>query len=206
MSAETPPHPSAIHDPDPDTQQKKSDQAEKLRVLVLKNMVHGPCGKDKPEARCMYNPQGEITGVCHKSFPKQFMKDTIWDEAQSYATYRRRKPEDGGDEVVQHNRTINNSWIVPHSPYLLLRYNCHINVEICASTKATKYLYKYIHKGGDRAMVRIYDEEQPRARNEVREFQDLNSFGASEATWPIFELPMSKRYPAIQRLPIHLEK
>ena len=169
-------------------------------------MVHGPCGKDKPEARCMYNPQGEITGVCHKSFPKQFMKDTIWDEVQSYATYRRRKPEDGGDEVVQHNRTINNSWIVPYSPYLLLRYNCHINVEICASTKATKYLYKYIHKGGDRAMMRVYDKAEPRARNEVREFQDLKSFGASEATWRIYEFPMSKRYPAIQRLPIHLEK
>ena len=55
-------------------------------------------------------------------------------------------------------------------------------------------------------MMRVDDEGQPRQRNEVREFQDLKSFGASEATWRIYEFPMSKRYPAIQRLPVHLEK
>ena len=55
---------------------------------------------------------------------------------------------------MQHNnRLLNNSWVVPYNPYLLLRYNCHINVEICASTKATKYLYKYIHKGGDKIIT-----------------------------------------------------
>ena len=47
---------------------------------------------------------------------------------------------------------------------------------------------------------------RPIVRNEVKEFQDLKSFGASEATWRIFEFQMSKRYPAITRLPIHLPK
>ena len=206
VSAEIPPHPDSIHDPDPDVQQQKRDQAQKLRTLVLRNMVHGPCGRDKRNAPCMYNAQGEITEVCHKSFPKQFMKDTKWDEAQSYATYKRRSPEDGGGEAVHNHHAVNNAWIVPYSPYLLLRYNCHINVEICASNKATKNLYKYIHKGGDKASMRLDEEGQPIMRNEVREFQDLKSFGASEATWRIFEFPMSTRYPAIKRLPIHLEK
>ena len=56
-------------------------------------------------------------------------------------------------------------------------------------------------------MMRVDADGQPRERNEVWEFQDLKSFGASEATWRIFEFPMSKRYPAaIKRLPVHLEK
>ena len=154
----------------------------------------------------MYNAQGEITEVCHKRFPKDFMKDTIWDESQSYALYKRRKPEDGGGEAFHNHRVINNKWVVPYSPYLLLRYNCHINVEICASVKATKYLFKYVNKGNDKHMMRVDEEGQPIMRNEIREFQDMRSIGASEATWRIFEFPMSERYPAVKKLPIHLEK
>ena len=149
----------------------------------------------------MYNAQGEITEICHKSFPKEFTKETVWDEQISYATYRRRSPEDGGEEAQHFGRLINNAWIVPYSPYLTLRYNCHINVEICASSKATKYLYKYISKGGDRSMMRVSGDGETTARNEVREFQDLKSFGACEATWRIFEFPMGARYPAVKRLP-----
>ena len=205
VSAEIPPNPNTITDPNHELQRKKRDQAQKLRDLVLKNMVHGPCGTERPNSPCMYNAQGEITQVCHKKFPKEFMKDTVWDEKKSYATYKRRSKGDGGEEFVHNGRIINNAWIVPYNPHLLLRYNCHINVEICASAKATKYLYKYVNKGGDRASVRVDEDGQPQARNEVREFQDLKSFGASEATWRIFEFKMSNRYPAIQRLPIHLE-
>ena len=110
------------------------------------------------------------------------------------------------NEALYGDRQVTNEWVVPYNPYLLLRYNCHINVEICASTKATKYLYKYIHKGGDRQMMRVHEEDQPRVRNEIREFQDMKSIGASEATWRIFEFPLSDRYPSVKRLPIHLEK
>ena len=36
-----------------------------------------------------------------------------------------------------------------HSPYLLQKYHCHINVEACVSIKSVKYLYKYLYKGHD---------------------------------------------------------
>merc|ERR1712082_11685 len=85
VSAEIPPHPNSIHDEDPDVQQEKREQARRLRELVLKNMVHGPCGTEKQHAPCMYNKQGEITQVCHKSYPKAFKEETVWDEKQSYA-------------------------------------------------------------------------------------------------------------------------
>ena len=45
---------------------------------------------------------------------------------------------------------LDNRWVVPYNPSLLMRYNCHINVEACSSIKAVKYLFKYIYKGHDR--------------------------------------------------------
>ena len=166
VSAEIPQSPESITDLDSAVQQQKRDQARKLQELVLKNMVHGPCGAEKPHAPCMHNSQGDVTQHCQKKFPKQYMNETVWDEKQSYATYRRRRPDNGGVEMQRNNRLLNNSWVVPYNPYLLLRYNCHINVEICASTKATKYLYKYIHKGGDRMMMRVYEDGEQISRNE----------------------------------------
>jgi hypothetical protein len=41
--------------------------------------------------------------------------------------------------------------VVPYNPYLSLFFNCHINVEVCTSVAAVKYLYKYVYKGHDRA-------------------------------------------------------
>ena len=204
VCAEIPPNPEDIIDIDPETQQVKRRQAERLRDIVLKNMVHGPCGKERPNNSCMYDSRGEITEKCQKSFPKEFVKETIRDEKKPCPLYKRRSIEDGGLQIIHNHRKIDNGWIVPYSPYLLLRYNCHINVEICASTKATKYLYKYLNKGGDRAMMRI-DDGEPKPRNEIREFQDYRHIGTSEAIHRIFEFPMRKRYPGVIRLPIHLE-
>ena len=50
---------------------------------------------------------------------------------------------------------LDNRWVVPYNRYLLLKYNGHINVEICSSLMSVKYLYKYILKGNDTATVQI---------------------------------------------------
>jgi len=54
---------------------------------------------------------------------------------------------------------IDSRWVVPYNAYLLLRYNTRINVEYCASVKAVKYLYKYIFKGHDRAVVPLSPDQ-----------------------------------------------
>ena len=66
----------------------------------------------------------------------------------------------------KNNKTINvkginidNSWIVPYNPYLSLKYNAHINVEICSTVMAVKYLYKYVYKGHDKALLEIKNNE-----------------------------------------------
>ena len=76
-----------------------------------------------------------LPGSCTKKYPKEFLKETIVDGDKSYATYRRRSPLDGG-RVMKHPSSgveIDNRWVVPYNPFLSLRYNCHINVECCAS-------------------------------------------------------------------------
>ena len=75
------------------------------------------------------------------------------DEESSHPIYHRRSPTDGGLTFVKNGKIIDNSWVVPYNPFLCLRFNCHINIEICSSPLAAKYLYKYVTKGPDRAMV-----------------------------------------------------
>jgi hypothetical protein len=54
---------------------------------------------------------------------------------------------------------FDNRWVVLYNPYLTMRYQCHINVEVCSSITVVKYLYKYVYKGHDRALAVV----QPKA-------------------------------------------
>ena len=142
VSAELPPNPS-----EPGISEEEKSRRQPLWDVVLNNMIHGPCGAQNPRCPCMEN------GVCTKKFPKPFRQQTLVDEATSHPTYQRRSPQHGGVTVEKDGKTINNGWVVPYNAFLLLRYGCHINVEICISAMAAKYLYKYVTKGPDRAMV-----------------------------------------------------
>lgn len=172
-----------------------SDQARRLHAIVMKNMVHTECGNANARAPCMQN------GICSKGFPKPYAPRTEWRDNRPYPVYRRRSPEDGGEQVLLNGRTITNQFVVPYSPYLTLKYGSHINVELCCSVQSVKYLFMYVYKGHDRQMVRA--EQLIRAgADEVAKFQDLRSIGASEACWRIFDFPMSARSPAVVSLQV----
>ena len=190
--------------PDPNTfpvDSEQRQQAERLQTLVLKHMVHGPCGKSNPDSPCMSD------GICSKKYPKPFNKRTNLDPENTYPEYRRKSPENGGRTVVVKIKgkeyVIDNSWIVPYSPFLLLRDDCHINIELCVSPTASKYLYKYVYKGSDRAMVRVEIEDA--VKDEIGEFEDMRSVGSSEAAWQIFNFNITKKHPAVYALRCHLE-
>ena len=186
-------------DPAEATTEEEAKQRQRLQDIVMGSMVHGPCGTTNPNCPCMEN------GRCTKNYPKQFQNRTIVDPDNNNPTYRRRSPTDGGREIVcpKTGRTIDNRWVVPYNPLLSLRYNCHINTEKCTSAKASKYLYKYVTKGSDRAMVATVEEGQQ--RDEIRQYEDLRSVGSSEAAWHLMAFPMAKRYPPVQALRVHLE-
>ena len=78
-------------------------------------------------------------------------------------------------------KTIDNSWVVPYNPFFSLRFNCLINVEIFISTLASKYLYKYVSKGPDRAMVAtdLHGNDAAPVRYEIKYYEDMHSIGSS---------------------------
>jgi len=50
---------------------------------------------------------------------------------------------------------VDNQWNVSYNLLLATKYHAHINVEICSSISAVKYMYKYVYKGVDRAIIII---------------------------------------------------
>ena len=54
-----------------------------------------------------------------------------------------------GQSVEVKGAQLDNRWVVSHNLYLATKYDAHINVEICSSIAAVKYLFKYVYKGHD---------------------------------------------------------
>src|SRR6185369_16986527 len=95
---------------------------------------------------------------------------------------------------------------VPYNPYLTTKYDCHINVEICSSITAIKYLFKYVYKGHDRATVEISGGGNTNQinNNEISLYLDARYISASEATWRIFHYRLHNEKPDIIQLSVHL--
>ena len=177
--------------------------------------------------------------VCSKGFPKPFREETS-DGNDSYPEYRRREPmvddtsdnrwnDEAGTDVEKQEKfqkntfikkkgkhkkeVLDNSRVVPHNLFLLMKYRCHMNVEVCNSITAVKYLYKYVYKGHDKVMYGLKkndkvdmqtDSNQGPGRNEINEFVEARYCSTSEACWRTFEFSMGKLYPQVQRLTVHL--
>ena len=70
-------------------------------------------------------------GRCTKHYPRSFTPVTV-DNKDGYPIYRRR---DDGRIVLIRGVQLDNRWVVPYNKPLLNKYNCHINVEYCASIR-----------------------------------------------------------------------
>lgn len=171
---------------------------EELRAIVLKNMVHGPCGLANPSSPCM----DSVTNTCTKNYPKAPNTTTTIDE-QGYAQYRRRCLYSAQVTKGTHQVTVTDRDIVPYNPRLLLRFNCHINVELCAAAHAIRYLFKYVTKGPDRALNAVVEEGQ--VVDELNDFVNSRYLSTVEADWRICAFNMHDRSPAVSALAIHLE-
>ncbi|XP_030058284.1 uncharacterized protein LOC115469629 [Microcaecilia unicolor] len=165
----------------------------RLHAIVTKHMIHGPCNDTTLHLPCM------VSGKCSKEFPKTFQNETI-QNCDGYPKYRRR---DNGGVTVVHGKIINNTWVVPYNPFLLLKYNSHINVEVCASIKSVKYLFKYVYKGHDCANV-VIKEHKTLQHDEIKTFTDSRYVTAPEAAWRLNAFEMHHQSHSIQRLQVHL--
>ncbi|KAF1870858.1 hypothetical protein Lal_00030168 [Lupinus albus] len=119
-----------------------------LYNFVKSHMIHGPCG------------------TCNMSSP--CMKD------DGYPVYMRR---DNGNIVEKKGIPIDNRYVVPYNPQLLIKYQAHINMEWCNQSTSVNYLFKYINKGYDRitAVIKPTDDggsQIPRNIDEVKQYLD----------------------------------
>lgn len=178
--------------PNPETQQA-------LYAAVAKHMIHNPCGLLNRDAVCMREVVGTTDRTCKKNFPKQFAPITLQGN-DSFPIYKR--PENG--RVVRVGRhDLDNRWVLPYNPYLLLKYDCHINVEICAAIACVKYLYKYVYKGPDRVSFGVTTRPYG-GDDEISEFANARWICAPEAFWKIYKFPMNGMWPAVITLQLHL--
>ncbi|XP_057246761.1 uncharacterized protein LOC104899124 [Beta vulgaris subsp. vulgaris] len=107
--------------------------------------MHGPCGHLNPECPCMKHLKSK--GSCKYVYPKHFRSETT-NNGDGYPMYRRR---DTGDSAFIRKATLDNKWVIPYNPYLSALFDCHLNVEVCSTVEAVKYLYKYVYKGMTRS-------------------------------------------------------
>lgn len=48
-----------------------------------------------------------------------------------------------GETVKTRGSSLDTRLVISNNPYLLAKYDCYINVEVCSTIKVTKYLYRY---------------------------------------------------------------
>ncbi|GBN23436.1 hypothetical protein AVEN_118180-1 [Araneus ventricosus] len=125
--------------------------------------------------------------------------DDTEENVNGYPIYRRRATE----PVQVGKYSIDNRWVVPYNPWLLKKFNAHINVEVCASVKSVKYLYKYVYKGHDAASVKI-QKEGALDHDEILSFVEGRYVSAPEAMWRLNEFNLSHKSHTVVRLAVHL--
>ena len=180
-----------------------------LYAAVKAHMIHGPCGHHNVKCPCMLNPK--CPGTCFRSFPKRECKQTVAD-LDGYPEYRRRLTGPNVHTIPElgTHRDVDNSWVVPYNPYLLQKFDTHINVEISTSIKSFKYIFKYCYKGGDKAEIKlrmVNEDGTPQTYadlDELKHFADTRYISSHEALWRIFGFPTNALSHAVHRLSIHL--
>jgi hypothetical protein len=128
-------------------------------------------------------------------------------EINEYPIYRCR---DTGHTLLVHGIELDNRWVVSHNVYLLTKYDAHINVEVCNNIRAIKYLFKYVYKGHDHAIVEISRQNDNATEgnvveaDEIKKYLDCRYVSTSEAAWRIFKFDMHEQFPTVERLQYHL--
>ncbi|POS84180.1 hypothetical protein EPUL_002662, partial [Erysiphe pulchra] len=117
---------------------EEEEPSGRLRALVEANMVHGPFGDINPNCHCMIIDKSGKR-ICLKGYSKKLLDVTVVSKS-GYPRYRRRRGITVTKTVNGREIQLENEWIVPHSPFLLLKYGCHINVEVRQSSTPVQQL------------------------------------------------------------------
>ena len=98
-------------------------------------------------------------------------------------------------------------------PLFTFEYNAHINIEICSTISAVKYLYKYVYKGHDRAIVEFRIGDSAGSNNnkatmdvdEIVNYLEARYVSATESCYRLFGYELHANLPHVMRLALHLD-
>ena len=197
-----------------------------LYKIIVDHHLHNPCGSLNPHAPCMEN------GVCKFGFPFEYQEHTI-DTEDGYPLYQRLKPD--GDKFIERDKSVSlkakdggngkrfkydftNKDVSSYNPYLAMKFNAHINVQIVSSVKAVKYLYKYVYKGNSKINFSVSandgdegDDGESKKEKKQESIDEISNYiggrfvCAHEAISRIFGYKVHGQYPIVERLPVHLK-
>ena len=161
-------------------------------------MIHEFCEFALFIAMCMFHNENEIE-KCSKRFSRAFQKNTIV-EQNEYSLYQRRNDDRIWTIKLFENRkfVFDNCWIISYNSYLILRYQTHVNVEICAFVQIVKYIHKYIFKGDAQIILKIDENDK------IKRHLNDRYIDPSQIAWKLFEFSMHDEYFSIHHLSLHL--
>nr|GEU65446.1 putative PIF1 DNA helicase/replication protein A1-like protein [Tanacetum cinerariifolium] len=182
---------------------------------VRTHMMHGPCGDQFRSSSCMSRDG------CTKGYPKEYCEETFitrngWPRYKRSNNGRRAK-------VGQRDTMLDNRFVIPHNIDLIVKYDCHINVEWCnqgSLGSLVKYLFNYLNKGPDHATVVIEGQTNHKNDNnnsrtpyrlilhhedEIEQYLNCRYISACEACWKLLGFELHYRSIAVERLPFHEE-
>ena len=196
-SAELPPLPET------DDRSDAANVQRRLRSLVLEHMVHNDCSGPEGRKCPCYD---ETKNGCSASFPFDYCETTTMGDERQKARYRRRNGNQWTATVpcrsTTRTRKVTNQWIVPYNAALLMKYECHMNVEVVTASYAVKYLFKYLFKGADNASAAIHHTN--RILDQISNYQDHRYLGAAEAFWRTFGFKPSRLSHSCERMTVSL--
>ena len=138
--------------------------------------------------------------MCRNKYQSEFTTFTTHSD-DGYPTYTQR---DTSGYVRILGVEFDNRWVIPYNPYLLASFDCHINVEICSTIKAVKYLYKYVYKGNDKISVSIGPRDELHVIDKVERFQSGRWVSPPEVALRIFSFDLYDMQPTVLPLQVHL--
>ncbi|XP_074361109.1 uncharacterized protein LOC141701328 [Apium graveolens] len=172
-------------------------------AAVKEFMIHSPCGLQNVKSPCMK----DLRCICH--FLKKYCTRTTFDDS-GFPMYMRRRTN---ITVEIRKAELDNQWVVPYSRDLLVKYQCHLNVEICCHARSLNYLFKYYLKDHDRATVHVQRKRKRQANDtdeggidEINAYFDGRYLCGAESTYRIFGFPIHHRSISVERLQFHLPR
>ena len=109
------------------------------------------------------------------------------------------------NSLLKMEKKIDNRFVVPYNPCLLLLLKAHINFEIILSdARCIRYINKYLYKQDVTVLKKyILDcEKNDKIIDETEIFKRVRHLGPVSSIWHLFGFPITFRYPSVLKLDI----